>query len=237
MRKLNVYRLPLAANVCDQLLREVDRNPNWSMAHVLMNPRAWSLLHEHHVMEEVYIITRGTGNLIRGEEIFSVRAGDAIRIAPHTRHKLINTGVVSLEHLVLAAPPFDPTDVYLNGAWQDPAATPRSFPQPGVVDCFDGAKIVAYEFPGIASVAFGWVMRDPERRKQPHFHKKITEWIFVVEGQGIIEVDRVTHYVVPGDWIRIDPNECHALRSEDDRHMIVACVCTPCFSMDDVHYR
>jgi len=236
VKKLNVYELPLAANVCGQLLREVDRNSIWSMAHVLMNPKAWSLLHEHHVMEEIYVITRGTGNLIRGEEVLAVQAGDAIHIPPYTRHKLTNTGIVSLEHLVLATPPFDPTDVHLDEAWQDPNATPQPFAQPAIVDCFDGAKIVAYEFREIASVAFGWVMHDPERRKPPHYHERITEWIFVIEGKGAIEVDGVAHDIVPGDWIRIVPNELHALRNENDQHMVVACICAPCFSMDDVFY-
>ncbi len=237
MRKVNVYDLPLAFNICDQLLREVDQTPAWSMAHVLMNPKAWSLLHEHRRMDEAYIITRGTGHLVRGDAVYVVQAGDAIWIPRSTRHKLINTSAASLEHLVLAAPPFDPTDVYVDESWQDPKAMPQSFVQPPVQDCFDGAKIVAYEFGNIVSIAFGWATADPSRHKQAHYHKKITEWIYVVEGEGAIEIDGVSYAVARGDWIRINPGEAHALRNYKDRHMVVVCVCTPCFSMDDVHYR
>src|SRR5271157_2840468 len=104
MNRTAVYELLLATNICDQLLREVDHNPSWSVAHVLMNPRAWSLLHEHHEMEEVYVITRGAGHLICGDDIFTVQPGDAILIPRGVRHKLVNTGIVSLEHLVVAAP-------------------------------------------------------------------------------------------------------------------------------------
>ncbi|MEK7583674.1 MAG: cupin domain-containing protein [Patescibacteria group bacterium] len=237
MKKTNVYELPLAANVCEQLLREIDRTPLWSMAHVLMNPRAWSLLHEHHLMDEIYLITRGTGHLIRGEEILIVQPGDAVHIRPYERHKLVNTSLTRLEHLVLAAPPFDPNDVHLDLAWKDPIVTPVPFVQPPVTDCFDGARIVAYEFPGIASVAFGSVLSDPERRKLPHYHKAATEWIFVIEGEGTLEVDGVPHLIGGGDWIRVDPGEAHAFRNEHAEHLVVTCICTPCFSMADVYYR
>ncbi|QQG45352.1 MAG: cupin domain-containing protein [Candidatus Sungiibacteriota bacterium] len=207
------------------------------MAHVLMNPKAWSLLHEHHRVDEAYIITHGSGHLIRGDTVFAVQAGDVLWIPRHTRHKLINTSATSLEHLVLAAPPFDSADVYLDESWGDPKATPQPFVQPPVDDCFDGARIIAYELTGVASIAFGWVMADPTRHKPAHYNKDITEWICVVEGGGFIEVDGVSYPIRRGDWIRIDPDEKHALRNRNDQHMIVVCICTPCFKMEDVHYK
>lgn len=236
MKKVNIYELPLAFNVCDQMLRELERIPTWTMAHVLMNPKAWSLLHEHHIMQEAYIITRGSGQLIVGESIFSVQTGDTVWIPTHTHHKLVNTSVGSLEHLVLAAPPFDPKDVYVNEEWQDPNVTPVPFVQPLVSDCFDGAKIVAYEFDDIVSVAFGWVINDPNRHKPAHYHKKTTEWIFVVEGEGFLELNGQNYAIRSGDWICVEPGELHALRNHRDQHMVVVCICNPCFSMDDVHY-
>ncbi|MBI4837203.1 MAG: cupin domain-containing protein [Candidatus Portnoybacteria bacterium] len=147
----------------------------------------------------------------------------------------------SLEHLVLAMPPFDPADVYSDEVWQDPAAIPQPFIQPPVNDCFDGAKIIVYEFGNIVwntvSVAFGWVIADPSRRKQAHCHKQITEWIYVVEGQGMIEVGGVSYLISRGDWIRINPGEAHALRNNKDQHLVVVCLCAPCFSMNDVCYQ
>ena len=207
------------------------------MAHVLMNPKAQSILHEHHMTQEVYIITRGSGQLIRGGDIIMVQAGDAIWIPLFVRHKLINTSAASLEHLVLAAPSFDSSDVYVDDAWQDPyLSSPVPFVQPDVEECFDGAKIIAYELKGVASVAFGWVINDPSRHKPAHYHKKTTEWIFVVEGGGYLECDGQCYNISPGDWIRVEPGEHHALRSRRDQHMVVVCICNPCFSMDDVHY-
>lgn len=234
---MNIYDQPLAFNVCDQMLREVEKIPTWTMAHVLMNPGASSLLHEHHIMQEAYIITRGSGHLIVGKSIFSVQVGDVVWISTYVRHKLINTSAGSLEHLVLAAPPFDPQDVYLDEQLQDPKANPMPFIRPPTTDCFDGAKIVAYEVGNIASVAFGWVMHDLSLRKPPHYHKKTTEWIFVVEGEGFVILNGTCHPICCGDWIQVDPGQYHALRNNQDQHMVVACFCNPCFSMDDVYYE
>ena len=120
MKKVNVYELPITVNICDQMLREVARTPAWSIAHVLMNPKSHSRLHEHRMMREAYIITKGSGRLVRGDTNLLVQAGDVVCIQPLERHRLINTGVMSLEHFVLASPLFDPEDVYLDTMWQDP---------------------------------------------------------------------------------------------------------------------
>ncbi|OGZ68637.1 MAG: hypothetical protein A3D44_03930 [Candidatus Staskawiczbacteria bacterium RIFCSPHIGHO2_02_FULL_42_22] len=237
MKKVNVYELPLAFNICDQMLREVERIPHWSMAHVIMNPKAESLPHHHQAMREAYVITRGTGHLIVGGHNYLVQAGDAMVIDHHITHGLVNSSAASLEHLVLAWPPFDPADVHVNRDYEGHKGFDRVFPQPEPVECFDGAKIIAYEFGDIASVAFGWVINDPRRHKPAHYHKKTIEWIFVVEGEGSLELNGESHNIRSGDWIRVEPDEYHALRNRKDQHMVVVCVCNPCFCMDDVHYR
>ena len=105
-------------------------------------------------------------------------------------------------------------------------------------ECFDGARILSYAFPHLdLSVAFGWVINDPARHKQPHYHKKITEFVFVVEGKGFIEINRVRQPIQPGDWIRIDPETEHALINESPEDMVVVCTCSPAFEMEDVHYH
>lgn len=237
MKNVNIYSRPLAFNICDQMLREVERTPAWTMAHVVMNPKAESLLHEHHTMEEVYIITRGCGELIRGDVTLSVQVGDVIWIPPFFRHKLTNTSAGSLEHLVLALPPFDPKDVYTDKAWQDPKEPPIPFCQPKAMECFDGAKVIAYGLKDAYSIAFGWVTNEPKRRKNAHYHKKTTEWIFVVEGRGVLELNGRNYRIEAGDWIRVEPEEFHALRNQGEQHMVVACICSPHFNMEDVHYK
>lgn len=242
MAKLNVKDLPIAVNVCEQVLREVEKQPKWSMAHVIMNPMAASLLHNHQRMTEIYVITKGYGELGIGTPepdgcYHQVVTGSAYEIPVGVPHMLRNKSSGHLEHLVFALPPFDPADVHLLGGKQL-AEDVRPLSLPEVQECFDGAKILSYAFPHLdLSIAFGWVINDPARRKEAHYHKKITEFVFVVEGKGFIEVNRVRQQIQSGDWIRIDPETEHALINESPEDMVVVCTCSPAFEMEDVHYR
>ena len=242
MTQLNVKDLPIAVNVCEQVLREVETQPTWSMAHVIMNPMAASLLHNHQRMTEIYVITKGYGELglgtpERNGSYRQVAAGSAYEIPIDVPHMLRNKSSGHLEHLVFALPPFDPADVHLLGE-KHLAEEVRPLSLPEVQECFDGAKILSYAFPHLdLSIAFGWVINDPARRKQPHYHKKITEFVFVVEGKGFIEINQVRQPIQSGDWICINPETEHALINESPEDMVVVCTCSPAFQMEDVHYR
>lgn len=235
----NVGGLPLATNVCNQMLREVERTESWSMAHVLMNPRAESLLHHHKKMHEVYIITKGIGHLVIGEEIHEVVPGNVALIYPHVPHKLNNVGATSLEHLVLASPAFDPTDVFMNNDNVLVNTRPDRQSMPKVEECFDGAKIMAYEFPHLDfSLAFGWTMNDPERKKPRHCHLKTHEWIYIAEGKGKLEIGgALAMDIGDRDWIKIEPGQYHALRNPHVRDMTVVCLCSPRFNKSDVYFE
>lgn len=50
--------------------------------------------------EEFYLVLAGEGEMSRGEERFSVRAGDLIRNPPGERHSLENTGLEPLRLFV-----------------------------------------------------------------------------------------------------------------------------------------
>jgi len=242
MTQLNVRDLPIAVNVCEQVLREVEKQPTWSMAHVIMNPMASSLLHNHQRITEIYVITKGYGELGLGipepnGSYRQVAAGSVYEIPVGIPHMLRNRGSGHLEHLVFALPPFDPSDVYLLEE-KHLAEEVHALSLPDVQDCFDGAKILSYAFPHLElSIAFGWVINDPARRKQPHYHKKITEFVYVVEGTGFIEINRVRQTIQSGDWIRIDPETEHALINETPEDLVVVCICSPAFEMADVYYR
>lgn len=241
MSKLNVKDLPIAVNVCEQVLREVEKEPNWSMAHVIMNPMATSLLHNHQHMTEIYVVTKGYGELGVGIPepngcYHQVTAGSVYEIPVGVPHMLRNKSSGHLEHLVFALPPFDPTDVHLLGE-KRLAEDIRPLSLPAVQECFDGAKIIPYAFPHLdLSIAFGWVTNDPARRKKPHYHKKVTEFIYVVEGEGFIELDRARKLARPGDWIMIEPESEHVLINESPEDMVVVCICSPAFQMEDVYY-
>ena len=237
MTPVAIKRLSIAVNVCEQVLREVERTSTWSVAHVHMNPLATSLLHKHEKMAEIYVITRGHGLLRFGDADHLVGAGSVVHIPTGVPHMLTNLGCGSLEHLVFALPPFDPEDVHMVA--DDGLTRAIHFlPLPPVQDCFDGAKIVPYSFAQHdLSIACGWVANDPTRLKQPHYHKNTTEWIYVVEGKGSIEVDGQEIPTCQWDWLRMEPGTEHAIRNHASEDLVVVCICSPMFSMTDVHYR
>ncbi|MFA5358565.1 MAG: cupin domain-containing protein [Patescibacteria group bacterium] len=239
---VKVRKLPVAANVCGQVLREVEKQPTWSMAHVIMNPMAESLLHKHREMTEIYVITKG-----HGEALFDVSkpddvcrrvvAGSAFDILPGVPHMLKNIGGGYLEHLVFALPPFNPADVEIikdeSFVQKSPAQLFLSEPQ----DCFDGAKIISYDFSHLGlSVALGWVTSDLMRRKKPHYHKRTTEFAYVVEGKGFVNINRTLVPIQSGDWLRVNPGTEHGFVNESPEDLVVVCVCSPAFQMEDVHY-
>lgn len=241
MKKIIVKDLPIAVNICEQVLREVERQPAWSMAHVLMNPMAASLLHNHTRMTEIYVITKGYGEL--GLDIPApdgsyrqVTAGSVFEIPAGISHMLRNKSSGHLEHLVFALPPFNPNDVLLiKEKCLDERVRALSLPE--VQDCFDGAKILPYSFPHLdLSIAFGWVINDPARRKKPHYHNDAREFVYVVDGKGFIEINRVREPLQSGDWIHIDLETEHAFINESNEDLVVVCVCSPAFQMEDVHY-
>lgn len=56
------------------------------------------------------------------------------------------------------------------------------------------------------------VVISAEARK--HFHSGLTEYYFILSGEGRIELDDTEHAVSPGDLVCIVPGTRHALRGE-----------------------
>lgn len=242
MEIINVKDLPVAENVCAQVLREVEKQPQWSLAHVTMNPLATSLLQNHHRMNEVYVTTKGFGRLglaPLGQVSWSYRevtAGSVHEIRSVVPHLLQNKSSSHLEHLVFALPSFDPADVHLLEPKNLPEIThPLSLPEPQ--DCFDGARIIPYAYPDLdLSIAFGWVINDITRQKKPHYHQETWEFAYVVEGKGFIHDNGARRAIKAGDWISITPETEHGFLNESPEDLVVVCVCSPAFKMADVHY-
>lgn len=62
-------------------------------------------LHAHHEHEEVYLFTGGEGEFQVDGEVFPVREGSVVRVAPEGHRGLRNTGCTPLTHLVLQVRP------------------------------------------------------------------------------------------------------------------------------------
>jgi len=113
MKKIIVKELPLIPNICRQDLREVYKNKDASLAHVIMPKDNVSLLHNHTTFTEWYYILRGVGIMEAGDGTFEVSGGQVIILSPGEKHKITNTGEGTLEHLVFSTPPFNPNDVHI----------------------------------------------------------------------------------------------------------------------------
>ncbi len=66
--------------------------------------------HYHRRTEEIYYITRGTGQIRIEGELRDVKPGDATAIPPGHRHKLWNTGSETLHLLCCCSPPYEDSD-------------------------------------------------------------------------------------------------------------------------------
>ena len=87
-------------------------NRSLSLAEATVAPGGATVLHRHHLAEEVYHVLAGSGCMTLGGERFSLAPGDTICIAPGRPHQGENTGAVSLRSLRCCAPSYahDDTD-------------------------------------------------------------------------------------------------------------------------------
>jgi mannose-6-phosphate isomerase-like protein (cupin superfamily) len=72
--------------------------------------------HFHPRAEEIYYLTHGTGKIRIEGETRDVRAGDAIAIPPGKKHKLWNSGDVTLRLLCCCAPAYEHDDTIITEA-------------------------------------------------------------------------------------------------------------------------
>jgi mannose-6-phosphate isomerase-like protein (cupin superfamily) len=91
----------------------VHGNKNQSFAEAIVAPGCTTRLHRHRTTEEIYHITAGEGSMRLGDEVFSVRTGDTICIAPGTPHSIENTGAELLKILCACSPAYSHEDTEL----------------------------------------------------------------------------------------------------------------------------
>ena len=72
-----------------------------------------TLLHCHHVSEELYHVTAGCGEMTLGDEQFAVSVGDTVCIPPTTPHCIENTGAEELVILCCCSPAYQHDDTEL----------------------------------------------------------------------------------------------------------------------------
>ena len=86
---------------------------NQSLAEATVPAGGATQEHLHRVTEEIYFFTHGHGRMRLGQAEREVDPGDAVVIAPGTRHKLWNTGSEPLRLLCSCAPAYSDEDTVI----------------------------------------------------------------------------------------------------------------------------
>jgi mannose-6-phosphate isomerase-like protein (cupin superfamily) len=90
---------------------------NLAITWVECGPNSQQPLHAHPGAEQAYVIVRGRGEMIVGDEREEVGSGTMILIPPGTDHAIRNPSDETLVYVSAASPPFEPADV---GDWRVP---------------------------------------------------------------------------------------------------------------------
>jgi mannose-6-phosphate isomerase-like protein (cupin superfamily) len=107
---------PAFVTLDGSLVRELmhpGKDGRQSLAEAIVSPGSRTAAHRHHRSEEIYHFLAGNGIMELGDRRFRVTAGDTVRIAPGTRHALINDSDSELRLLCCCAPPYSHDDTEL----------------------------------------------------------------------------------------------------------------------------
>ena len=78
--------------------------------------------------------------------------------------------------------------------------------------------------PGGGDVAFHYLKIKDSKR---HYHKKTTEYYFIAEGEGEVDLDDETLPVKKGDFVVIPPGTKHTSRPVNDSDFQILIVASP----------
>ena len=86
-----------------------NRDKDLSIAKIVNEPHSTARRHYHQDSKEIYIITKGSADLVVDQSLVPVLPGDVIVILPHEWHYLI-THAEPVEFLAISVPPYSPDD-------------------------------------------------------------------------------------------------------------------------------
>jgi mannose-6-phosphate isomerase-like protein (cupin superfamily) len=88
-------------------------NRQQSLAEAIVPPGATTLLHRHHLTEELYHVTTGSGLMTLGDAQFPIGPGDTVLIPPGTPHNVTANGAIPLHILCCCSPAYRHEDTEL----------------------------------------------------------------------------------------------------------------------------
>jgi mannose-6-phosphate isomerase-like protein (cupin superfamily) len=94
------------------MIRELHHTELQSLAEAALEPGQSTERHHHRATEEIYFVTKGSGEMEVDGERRHVRPGDAVLIPPGAWHTLENDGTSELTILCMCAPPYSHDDTF-----------------------------------------------------------------------------------------------------------------------------
>jgi mannose-6-phosphate isomerase-like protein (cupin superfamily) len=108
----NLGRVEPFATKDGSTIRELHHTPAQSLAEATLEPAQATERHYHGRSEEIYLVTKGSGELEVDGETCRIRPGDAILIPPGAWHTLENNGTSELTVLCMCSPPYSHEDTF-----------------------------------------------------------------------------------------------------------------------------
>lgn len=102
----------ICGEVIELLNQENSDCKSMSIATLFIEPNKSSLKHYHKVMEEIYYVIYGKGEVYIDNITIKIYPGSAILIPVNTVHQIKNTGSTVLKFISIDSPPFIDSDVY-----------------------------------------------------------------------------------------------------------------------------
>jgi mannose-6-phosphate isomerase-like protein (cupin superfamily) len=93
-------------------IRELHHTQMQSLAEATLEPSQATERHYHERSEEIYLVTKGAGELEVDGEARRVHPGDAVLIPPGSWHTLENDGTSELTILCMCSPPYSDEDTF-----------------------------------------------------------------------------------------------------------------------------
>ena len=90
--------------------------------------------------------------------------------------------------------------------------------------------------PGVAAHSLAEASLEPGQATDRHYHGRTEETYYLVEGQGLMELDGETAEVVAGDAILIPPGSRHQIRNTGDGPLRLLCACAPPYRDEDTFF-
>ncbi|MBW2997223.1 cupin domain-containing protein, partial [Candidatus Woesearchaeota archaeon] len=180
----------------------------------------------------------GEGVLYHSNKALRVKKGAYLVIPPQIPHKLWNTGVGSLEHLVFSSPPFNPSDVLIideSRKTSEPKIE-KFNSNADLKKAMDGAivhELLSRQDQIMLSTGLALGYLPPRKTATRHKHDISEEVYYVMEGKGTVAVRNMVQEVKPGTVVYLPTGVHHGLENTSHRKLEVMCLSSPPYSNSD----